>query len=671
MKDLILSFGLIFLALVVAQGQDYDIRFNRSSVNCQTRTVCYDVQLRPNGPSFNLAGQNYRIYYDGSKASWISGSSLLPSQYQGFTLVPNGNIQNVDASATNGLLSFDATLSFLNYGMDLNDTQNGGINLPTGQWTTTSNLCFTVTQDVVDNPNVCVEAVWAREALTSQYATAYVEVSKWLSSNNTTNAVPNQYIDLNASSGDQACLNIACAPVSLPTISVSNLTANENGGSANVQVCLSAASTTPVTVTLNTSNGTALASSDFVAISNATVTIPAGQLCTPVNIPILDDAVAEGNETFTVTLSNPSANVTLGNATATVTIADNEGVPSLSINSVSVNENDGTAGLTVTLSAPAAQNVTFTINNQNGTAVAPSDFTAISNQTFTIPAGQTSVAINIPVINDLLIEGNESFNVVMSNPSANATILTGTGSVTIIDNDAPIPAVSVSNIAVNENGGSASVQVCLSSASTTAVTLTLNTSNGTATSGSDYVAISNAVVTIPAGQLCTPVNIPILDDNIAEGNETFSVTISNPSSNATLGTSTATVTVVDNESVPSLSINSISVNENDGTASLTVSLSAPAEQNVTFTVNTQNGSAVAPGDYIAITSQTYTILAGQTTVAINIPVVEDVLVEGNETFNVVLSNPSANATILSGTGSVTIIDNEVACSAQAPVISGN
>lgn len=433
MKNLMLSMGLIFMALVVTKAQDYDIRFNRSSVNCQTRQVCYDVQLRPSGSSFNLAGQNYRLFYDGSKASYISGTSLLPGQYQGFTLVQD--VQNQNADATNGALNFEATLSFLNYGMDLNDTQNGGILLPAGQWTTTSNLCFTVTQDVVNNPNVCIEAVWARAALTSQYATAYVEISKWLSPNNTTNAVPNQYIDLNASSGDQACLNIACAPVALPTISVSNLTANENGGSASVQVCLSTASSTPVTVTLNTSNGTATSSSDYVAISNAVVTIPAGQLCTPVNIPILDDNTAEGNETFTITISNPSSNATLGTSTATVTIADNEGIPSLSINSLSINENAGTANLTVTLSAPASQNVTFTVNTQNGTAFAPSDYNTITNQTYTIPAGQTFVTINISVLDDALVEGNESFNVTMSNPSANATILTGTAVVNIIDNE--------------------------------------------------------------------------------------------------------------------------------------------------------------------------------------------------------------------------------------------
>lgn len=439
MKDLILSLGLIFMALVVTQGQNYDIRFNRSSVNCQTRQVCYDVQLRPVGVTvFNLAGQNYRIFYNSALASYISGTSSLPSQYGNYTLVQD--LQHVDASTTDGPLSFEADLGFLNYGIDLNDTQNGGIILPAGQWTTTSNLCFTVTQEVVDNPNTCLEKVWGRDGLTNEYATAFVEVSRWLSTNNTTNALPNQYIDLNASSGDQACLDIACAPVVLPTVSVSDITVNENGGSASVQVCLSVPSLTPVSVTLNTSSVTAAAGSDYVAITNAIVTIPAGQLCTPVNIPIQDDNIAEGNETFAVTLTSPSVNATLGNAVARVTISDNEGVPSLSINSISVSENDGTASLIVTLSGPTTQNVTFTVNTQNGTAVSPGDYTAITNQTFTIPAGQTTVAINIPVLEDILVEGNELFNVILSNPSVNATIQTANGSVNIIDNEAACAA---------------------------------------------------------------------------------------------------------------------------------------------------------------------------------------------------------------------------------------
>ena len=184
-----LYFSILLLLLpLFALSQNYDIRFNRSSINCSSRQVCYDVQLRPNGPvNFNLAGQNYRIFYNSALASYVSGVSTLPAQYQGFTLVQD--VQDVNADAVNGPLSFEATLGFLNYAMDLNDVQNGGIFLPENQWTSTSTLCFVVEQTVIDNPGTCLEFVWAREGLTDDYATAFVEVSRWISSNNTTNSM--------------------------------------------------------------------------------------------------------------------------------------------------------------------------------------------------------------------------------------------------------------------------------------------------------------------------------------------------------------------------------------------------------------------------------------------------------------------------------------------------
>jgi hypothetical protein len=196
---------------IFALSQNYDIRFNRSSVNCSTGQVCYDVQLRPNGAgSFNLAGQNYRIFYNSALAGYVSGVSTLPGQYQGFTLVQD--LQDVNADAVNGPLTFEATLGFLNYAMDLNDTQNGGIVLPANQWTTTSTLCFVVEPVVFSDPNTCLEFVWAREGLTDNYATAFVEVSRWVSANITTNSIGILYDDLNSLDGNQACFNDPLPP---------------------------------------------------------------------------------------------------------------------------------------------------------------------------------------------------------------------------------------------------------------------------------------------------------------------------------------------------------------------------------------------------------------------------------------------------------------------------
>ncbi|MEZ4910140.1 MAG: Calx-beta domain-containing protein [Saprospiraceae bacterium] len=430
MKNLVLNIFLLLIPFFV-YSQNYDIRFNRSSVNCQTGQVCYDVQLRPNGSeTFNLAGQNYRIFYNSSLASYVSGTSLLPSQYTGYTLVQD--VQDANADAENGPLSFEATLGFLNYTMDLNDTENGGIVLPSGQWTTTSNLCFTVEPEVIDNPNVCLEMVWGRDGLTDGYATAFVEVSRWVSTNFTTNSIGILYDDLDSGDGDGACFNTACVQSS---ITVGDVTINENEGSATVQVCIGSATTQPVTVTLNTSNGTALAGSDYVAISNALVTIPAGQTCSSVIIPVNDDVLSEGDENFNVTLSNPSSNATIGDGSAVVTILDNEPTPSVSISDGTVNENDGTVSLDVCLTAASSVPTTMILNTSNGTAVASSDYTTISGLNVTIPAGSLCTQVVVSILDDTVAEGTESFSVTLSSISANATFSDPNAQVTILDNE--------------------------------------------------------------------------------------------------------------------------------------------------------------------------------------------------------------------------------------------
>ncbi len=335
------------------------------------------------------------------------------------------------------------------------------------------------------------------------------------------------------------------------------------------------------------------------------------------------------------------------------------GVPTLSVNDVSVNESAGTASFTVSLSGASAQNVSFTFATSNGTAIAGSDYTA-TNVNRTINAGSTSTTITVPILEDQLDEPNETFNVTLSAPS-NATIADGTGIGTITDNDdpAPLPTLSVNDVSVNENAGTASFTVSLSGASTQNVSFTFATSNGTATAGSDYTA-TNVNRTINAGSTSTTITVPILEDQLDEPNETFNVTLSAPS-NATIADGTGIGTITDNDDpapLPTLSVNDVSVNENAGTASFTVSLSGASTQNVSFTFATSNGTATAGSDYTA-TNVNRTINAGSTSTTITVPILEDQLDEPNETFNVTLSAPS-NATIADGTGIGTIQDNDEA-----------
>ena len=197
---------------VLAQS-DYDLRLTLDTIDCTNKTVCYNVQLRSaDGTTWGLAGQNYRLYYDGALASWQSGTSTLPTaNYQSFSLIQD--IQDVDASATMGPLSFEGNLSFLNYTMDLNTPSTGGIDLPAdGSWVTTSQLCFLMEDSLINNPSACLEIVWARDGATNDYATSFVEVAEWVEPDVTQMAVGQVYDGLDASDGTASCITDHCFP---------------------------------------------------------------------------------------------------------------------------------------------------------------------------------------------------------------------------------------------------------------------------------------------------------------------------------------------------------------------------------------------------------------------------------------------------------------------------
>ncbi|MFK7980563.1 MAG: hypothetical protein AB8G86_11315, partial [Saprospiraceae bacterium] len=209
-KPIVLICLFLLTGFIIRAQTNYDIQLSLNAVDCNNQTACYDVQLRTtNGVAWNLAGQNYRIYYDGALGNFSSGTSQLGSTYQDFTLVQHS--PNLDASSIDGSLSFESNLSFLNYAIDLNNLSSGGITLPAdGSWITTSQLCFSLQSDVLNDPNTCFEAVWGRSGLTDDYATSFVEVSEWVAMNNTQMANGVGYNDLESSDGEASCLATSC-----------------------------------------------------------------------------------------------------------------------------------------------------------------------------------------------------------------------------------------------------------------------------------------------------------------------------------------------------------------------------------------------------------------------------------------------------------------------------
>jgi Calx-beta domain len=86
---------------------------------------------------------------------------------------------------------------------------------------------------------------------------------------------------------------------------------------------LSALADSPVTVDFTTANGTAIAPGDYTA-TNGTATFPTGTSTASINVTVIGDTVREPNETFYVTLSNPSPNAYLGNSQGTGAILNDD-----------------------------------------------------------------------------------------------------------------------------------------------------------------------------------------------------------------------------------------------------------------------------------------------------------------------------------------------------------
>ena len=208
------------------------------------------------------------------------------------------------------------------------------------------------------------------------------------------------------------------------TVSAATQTVSESAGTAVVTVTLSTPVTETVTVGYATSDGTAVAPTDYTPVSG-TLTFAPSELSKTITVPLVNDTLAEGDETFSVTLLTPPNALLSTPMSSVVTIAANDGgvsLPTLAVNAATqtVSESVGTALITVTLSTPVTQTVTVKYATRDGTAKAPADYTTISG-TLTFAPNQTSKTIPILIVDDTLAEGDETLTLALSTPT-NATL---------------------------------------------------------------------------------------------------------------------------------------------------------------------------------------------------------------------------------------------------------
>ena len=396
-------------------------------------------------------------------------------------------------------------------------------------------------------------------------------------------------------------------------------------------------------------------------------------------IPITDDALFEGSENFFVGLTNlsmngaaPSGSVNIIDA-AEVTIIDdgNNDHPTADL-SVTQQGTEGGTDIVYTVTLGKVNNtgeaITFDLADAGtGSALSDGDYTAIpAGAQIAIEDGLSTGSFSVHVADDDLLEADtETVAATISNPSnGDVSIGTATATATITDDDTATADLSVTTQGV-EGGADLVFTVTLDKVNDTgsAITFDLAASGGSATGGGvDYGAFGQ--ISVADGASTGSLTVSVTDDGDLETLvETVEATISNPSNgDVTIGTATATADITDNETATAdLSVTTQGDENGPTDIEFTVTLDKVNDTGgpITFELaDLGTGTATAGSDYGALPS-TITVADGASTGTAMVSVTDDALLEGAETVEAQIINPSdPRVSIGTGTATATITDDD-------------
>ncbi len=369
------------------------------------------------------------------------------------------------------------------------------------------------------------------------------------------------------------------------TVTIADASAAE-GNELTFTVTLDKAVGGGFTATPSFTDGTATSGTDFTENTTAlTFTGNAGETHA-LRVSTIEDAVFEGDETFTVGLAvsgSPRGVSVMSTDTGTGTIRNDDG-HHVSLSTIPAEVPEGASPTVVTVRATAAatssssRTVTVAVGGYGDgatpmavaadsyddgegatseptavgdrTATGGADYLAVSDFPVTIPANATSATATFTLVpmDDLIVERNEAISVT---GAGTLMVVTGT-SMTLVDNDRHEVTLSASPAEVAEGAAPTlvTVRAAFSNGGTFPVdrTVMVRVGGGTAESGMDYDATPDFAVTIAAGATSGTGTFTLVpaDDDIVEGDETIEV------SGASVGLAVhdALLTLADDDTAP-------------------------------------------------------------------------------------------------------------------------
>ena len=429
------------------------------------------------------------------------------------------------------------------------------------------------------------------------------------------------------------------------------LTTDEAGGQATFAVQLDSEPTSPVTISLSSNaadEGTVMPTS----LSFATDAWDTAQIVTVTGV---DDAIADGNQAYMITL-DPSSSDTNYNDLSSVTVSvtntddDTAGITANPNTGLTTGEDGTTDTFTVVLSTQPTDPVTINLSSSDtgeGT-VAPGSLT------FATDAWDTAQTVTVTGVDDAIADGNQAYMVTLA-PSSGDTNYNDLSSVTVSvtntdDDAAGITANPSTGLTTDEAGATDTFTVVLSTEPTDSVTMSLSSSN----TGEGTVAPGVLTFATDAWNTAQTVTVTGVDDDVADGTQSYTITL-DPSSGDTnyndLSSVTVSVTNTDDDTA-GITANpgtGLTTGEAGTTDTFTVVLSTQPTDPVTMSLSSSDTGegTVAPG------SLTFATDAWNTAQTVTVTGVNDAIADGNQAYMVTLA-PSSGDTNYNDLSSVTV-----------------
>ena len=330
------------------------------------------------------------------------------------------------------------------------------------------------------------------------------------------------------------------------TLSLSQSSISENGGSATVTAALSHPSSgaTALTVAASPGSGT-----DFTQ-TGTTLNIAAGATSSTgtVTIAATNNSVDAPDKSVTVSATASGASNVANPSSVMLTLTDDEAAPTatLALSNNSIPENGGTSTVSATLSHASSASSTITVSQGTG-------FTLGSATTLNIAAGATSGSgtVTLTADNDNVHSGDRSVTVTGSMTNTQGAGSVTGASLTIREDEAlPTATLALSRSSIDESGadGGSTVTAGLSGASSEATVLTVSTSPGADTVAGDFTQ-AGTVLTIAAGETSSTgaVTIAAVDNDADTPNKSVTVSATAAGGNGVADPSPLTLTVTDDD----------------------------------------------------------------------------------------------------------------------------